>query len=604
MGNPMPLNGSPIRQVLLRALGVLKDNLAITALVFCAFFGIALIINVHLANDGVWYWYSMEFLDGRLLYRDLGIALQPLYILINALSIALLGPSWIALRVPALLALMLFLFPIYQLARRSGRSSLEQGILIPFAFFVGIHFEAYRFDDYHVIVHALYLISAVLLLDLQSFRTTRSRSCLAALLGVLCGLAVVTRLNDGILLVAAATLLVFVLAPKRRVVLSVLVLLVSIVTVLFVIASTGDSLSDWIRLSILGAATSKGGGTHLLVSPILLPWNAAKSLASRDGLIVVLQLLTILLAAAGWVKAEGLTWRRKVAARFFLAGLACLIFKLLAPRDPIIVVSAVFVWVACILLLQFARRALGALVRWDFASVLGDERFIALLPIFLWVSGSLSTGGWHFGLYFPFAFFVVLLVVSKPARFEGGSLRVALFALMGVLALYGAIFRYQNPCSWHSYRTSPLFQHRLVVDHKLYGPLVVDGRLYAFISTVCSEIERGGGGELLSLPFPYANYFCGIPPWKGYVQTFFDTSDERKIRGLMNRLEEHPPAWILYQRQLANLELHERTFNFGRPLPHRSLDKLLMTRVSAGQWVVIGRFHHGEGNDWMLVRTK
>jgi hypothetical protein len=342
----------------------------------------------------------------------------------------------------------------------------------------------------------------------------------------------------------------------------------------------------------------------VLVSPLLLPWNAAKSVASRDGLLVVLQLLTILIAAALWVKADGLTWRWKVATRFFLAVLACLVFRLLSPRDPIIVVSAVFVWVAYILLLQFAGRALGALVRWDLASVLGDERFIALLPILLWISGALSSGGWHFGLYFPFAFFVVLLVVPRRRLFEGGSLRTALFTLMVVLALSGAIFRYKNPCSWHSYRTYPLFQHRLVVDHKLYGPVVVDETLYAFISSVCSEIERGGGGELLSLPFPYANYFCGIPPWNGYVQTFFDTSDERVIRGLVTRLEEHPPTWILYQRQLANLELHEKTFHSGRPLPHRSLDKLLMARVSAGQWSVIRRFPYGEGNDWMLVGTK
>lgn len=592
-----------MREDIGRAFEVLKRHVAVTTALFCGLFGIALILNTQLSCDGVWYWYARGYLRGQRLYADLGLRQQPLYILLHALTLKLLGPGWLVSKVLALVGLALYLVPICLLAKQSRCGNLEQGALIAFAFFVGIHFEAYRFDDYHVIVHGLYLASAVLLLHFGNSQGERPRARLVVLLGLMSGLAAVTRPNDGILLIATAALLVVVLAPARRFALMALMLLFATLTILAVVMLTGDSISDWIRFSMLDAAACKGGVARLMAAPALLPLSAARDLMTKDGLLNALQLLALFVLALLWVEAKPLDRSMKFAGRGLLLVLACPLFVLLRSHDTIITASAASILVGYGAMLWLAWSAVLALFRRDPASVLGDARFIMLVPIGIWVSNSLGSGGDHVG-QFPFALFVVLLFVLKPVRFfDRQPMRTGFFAVIGFLAISGAVYRYTNPCSWNSYATFPLFEHRLVVNHRLYGPMVVDRSLYALFSSISSEIERGGG-ELLSLPFPYANYFCGIPPWNGYVQTFFDTSEEKRIGRLMDQLKINPPTWILYQRQLGVLGLHERVYNSGRPLPHRALHMFLMERIASGQWRVVKRTSDRKDNDWILLRTK
>jgi hypothetical protein len=92
-------------------------------------------------------------------------------------------------------------------------------------------------------------------------------------------------------------------------------------------------------------------------------------------------------------------------------------------------------------------------------------------------------------------------------------------------------------------------------------------------------------------------------PWHGYVQTFFDTSSPKLIEQLMADLQDEPPRYILYQRQLENLDRHERAFNRGHPLPHRRLDKLLMDKIDSGEWHIVRQQHFGGDSDWLLIDT-
>jgi hypothetical protein len=54
----------------------------------------------------------------------------------------------------------------------------------------------------------------------------------------------------------------------------------------------------------------------------------------------------------------------------------------------------------------------------------------------------------------------------------------------------------------------------------------------------------------------------------------------------------------------------ERALNGGRPLPHRSLDHLILQKVETGQWQVVekskylfrGRVDANDG--WYLIRTR
>ncbi len=139
--------------------------------------------------------------------------------------------------------------------------------------------------------------------------------------------------------------------------------------------------------------------------------------------------------------------------------------------------------------------------------------------------------------------------------------------------------------------------------------MVIDSPTLNFIQPICTAVKSGGGeSELLSLPYSYPNYFCGIAPWHGYVQTFFDTSSSATIYGLMDELETSPPKWIVYQRQLDTLRIHELAYNHGQPLEQRVLDELIERKLAEVSWRAMYTSDFGNSrwwdNQWILIRTR
>ena len=176
---------------------------------------------------------------------------------------------------------------------------------------------------------------------------------------------------------------------------------------------------------------------------------------------------------------------------------------------------------------------------------------------------------------------IVLLPICSPIRIGAEWARATLVAVAALLLCSAAHFKWDDPYSWHTYREKPLFTGRELYRHPVYGPMVIDRDLLAMIEPVCARVGDGGPGhELLSLPFSYANYFCNIPPWHDYVQTFFDTSSKETIDGLMNELQSSPPQWIFYQRQLTTLRVHELAYNRGEPLEQRRLDETIERKLA------------------------
>ena len=46
--------------------------------------------------------------------------------------------------------------------------------------------------------------------------------------------------------------------------------------------------------------------------------------------------------------------------------------------------------------------------------------------------------------------------------------------------------------------------------------MIIRTDMLNFIQPVCDQLgPPATDRELLSLPYPYANYFCNIPPWHG-----------------------------------------------------------------------------------------
>src|SRR5260370_3285208 len=133
-------------------------------LVCCILFGLAMIANMQSAADGGWFWYAVLLSSGKRLYADMHLALQPLFVLETTSFLALLGKGWLVSKIPALLHLVAYCFGLFLLARHSRLSDRQKALILGCAFFVSVTFEAYRFDDYHVLAECFELYSILALL--------------------------------------------------------------------------------------------------------------------------------------------------------------------------------------------------------------------------------------------------------------------------------------------------------------------------------------------------------------------------------------------------------------------------------------------------------
>jgi hypothetical protein len=227
-----------------------------------------------------------------------------------------------------------------------------------------------------------------------------------------------------------------------------------------------------------------------------------------------------------------------------------------------------------------------------------------LIPLGDAAAAAMSSGGTYDSIYGPVGLFMILtpLVYDlRKATVWGRNSILALFAIIGLAVVIGKILR---PLMWNYYLAAPMFEDRVWINHPLYGSMYIEKDREKFFSSVCNVINAEGKKRmLLSLPYSFANYYCGIDPWNAYVQTFFDTSSSETIRKMMWELNGNPPMWILYQRQLKILKINEISYNHGHPLAHRDLDDLIESRLDSGAWKLVAKWTEQKHDDWLLIRT-
>ena len=131
-----------------------------------------------------------------------------------------------------------------------------------------------------------------------------------------------------------------------------------------------------------------------------------------------------------------------------------------------------------------------------------------------------------------------------------------------------------------------MFQNRQWYRHPVYGPMYIDRDLLHFIQPICDTIHQGNPNpELLAMPCAYSNYFCVTPPWHGYVQTFFDTTQSSTTPPANERTgHESSPMDSVTSDNFKILAGAERNYNHGQPLAHRDLDTMIMRKIETGQW--------------------
>jgi hypothetical protein len=585
---------------------------------FCVLFGVAMIANTQQAGDGGWFWYATLLHGGKRLYADMHLALQPLFVLETASFLELMGNGWLVSKIPAVLHLVAYCLGLLLLCRYSDLSDRQKALFLGCGFFISIAFEGYRFDDYHVLADCFEVYSLVALLMLQNSGSALRTLSLAAGLGILCGLSITTRLNDGAALVVGVVIAIFFLAPSRKLLSIFLFSLTAALTAIVVVHLTGDSLHDYAMYSIFKAAGSKGGAGNVLAYPLRLPLNTLLWLKSRWHAELIIYsfavsfILVFLVHHRLRTRAIGdfKTTFGKALLGFLLILLPLYhLYPALLDGDFLVSLSAVGTLAAYVLGVLVVLRSFRWQLRPDKRPAWNRREILLLIPLGQLASASMSSGGRHVGLYGPLAVMIVLLPVASPIQLKRDSTRSVLLALVALLIFFGIVYKALIPYSWHSYRAAPLFVGRQWYHHPVYGPMIIDTRQLNFIESVCGQVAASDSPrELLSLPYSYANYFCSVPPWHDYVQTFFDTSSKATIFGLMQELQQSPPKWVLYQQQLDSLALHEVIYGNGEPLPHRQLDHMIQQKLASGKWRTVYTSTYGDrpgwSNEWFLIRTR
>jgi len=567
----------------------------------CFLFGVTLILNVTSPGDSVWFWLTKEYLSGKALYSDIGYVQQPLYIELNAIFQSTFGESWLGIRAIAIFNAAFFSGSIWFVLKQLRLKGEIIWILYLFTFFVGIQFEAFRFDDYHVVTWSLALITMGLGIQFLEKDLGSSAWKYALALGLISGIGIMLRVTEGGVIFLSSIGLVcygFRLKFKDLIFNAFLLSLICTATCFLIIALSGDSLHSWYSKSIVGAAAIKGGGS-LFSYPLFLLLNISQHIASSAVGYIKSLFFSLLLGGLYFYATKNIDLR--VTKPICIAAILFISLKLMRIDLLLFMVGAgVFIayWLGMKLIYQF----------FVFQALLSPDRinkklFVICIPLGLIIANSMSSAGFHFGMFFPFVTLVISLVYMYQNKIMGSRISYSVIAVILLLmAVEAGNNRYHNPYSWHSYVSAQLFKNRIIYDHPQRGLMYIDKDLLSFIIPICQKIGPNANG-LLSIPFPFANYFCDYKPWNGYVQTFFDTSSPSTINKMMEQLDHSPPTYVLYQQQLENLERHEKAFNSGNPLPHRLLDSFIVNKIENRAWTVELQEKYGQGNLWLLIDT-
>jgi hypothetical protein len=586
------------------------------AILFCVLFGIAMIVNTQLSGEAEWFWYARLLHNGAKLYADLHLPLQPLFVLETDAWIRLFGIKCLVTEIPSVIHVVIYCLGIFLILRESDWPDWQKAMVLASAFLICIECIAYRFDDFHVLTEIFIFYSLVLLLMIARAAEVQRLFGLVAGLGILSGLTITTRLTDGVALLVAAGICLLVLVRNRKLVLLTLFVSVAALTVVFVVKLSGDSLSDYVANSIVGAAGAKGGSGHILTAPFRLFINAREMFHGRRWIFLWL---------VGMVAASALIQRYFKKGVGYIAlvqlGIAGAAFGLSSTYRREQLMSGAFMSFLSVFLIVVNYLLLPLVSTRFLFSKIRDRRYkwdtreiLVLLPLAELASASASTAGLTTSLFLsPIAMLLLLVPVIQPFRRQASWANISFVTIMALLGLSVMIEKVHNPYSWILFRSSPMFVNRQWYRHPVYGSMYIDRELLHFIEPVCREIGQGDArGELLSMPFSYPNYFCNVPPWHGYVQTFFDTSTRSTISHLMSELDIDPPQWIVYQRQVKVMTGQEKLYGQGKRLAHRDLDEMMMKKIADGQWQVVDKSQYlqgplggyQEGDGWLIIRTR
>lgn len=557
--------------------------------IICAVFSFVLILHVVGPGDGTWYFISKEIISGKGIYKDLGIVAQPLFPLINTIPL-LISDSLISQKSIYIVSSIVFAFVIYKVATLSTKNHILNAILILLFFSTSIRFVAFRFDDYHVIANLFVLLSYYFSYQYLNFRISITRFIF--LQSIFFVLTFTVRLNEGLAVFFSVLSVIIISKTEIRKLRFNIVASIAIVSTIFIciLAIIGETPFTWINSTLLKASQAKGGSSMFFTalnlftnSFIFLKQN------SKFGLWICIILIFI-------ISFPGLAFRLlfkkacKDSAAVFLQ-----IFTLIVFLASLRSVELIDIFTSLTVIILFLKAMSFTIQFYNHNCCNNAVKFeypknysLYSYSFFLFIFSSLSSGGHFFGLYSPLAYFFLAYFQNSVNLYytQRKFLAVISISTFTIFAIFNNFtFKFNNPYSWHDYHVNRLFSNYIPVYNSLFERHILTNDLYNLVQNLCPNVSQNS--SLLSLPFPFANYYCNIPVWNGYIQTFFDTTPHSVIDQLINDLDRKPPDFIVYQRQMENLRMHEITFNGGKTLPQRKLDSLIRYNIDNRLWDIV-----------------
>lgn len=570
--------------------------------VLCFLYGTMLLVFVVSPGDGGWILYGKEMISGMKIYSDLQLNQQPLFPVLSAI-VASITDVILYQHLLYLPILLLFCFSIYRLCAVVGTNVYFRSLLILCVFFFSIRFEAYRFDDYHVLAHSLVLLSAAISFEaIYNNRYVFNKFCIGQ--GLICVATMLVRINEGcVVLLGATCTLLFLSKDFRSGIRGILFFGTAILSFFAVIMLLiGESPLVWFDYTFARAAGNKGG-VSLIGYPFRLTINSATTIrdvvSSLPAHLVLLSFLYLGAVYSIAVLTKKFSFLKCLLLAIFLC---CVEYYLIKVKFsfgllivPLVVIGLLLIGNYVVMGLVFNRERISYKV----------------IPVLayscsLFFMGALSSAGRYQDLTFPTAFSLAtfpLLFNSIGFKINKSKLILSVFSTILLILVGESLYlRTKVPYAWHSYNVPPLFSSEYNVETDRSGvDFILSKQVSELIFPVCKIVSPGD--TLLSLPFSFANYFCGIPVWHGYVQSFFDTSGPDLINRMLADLTDNPPNFIFYQRQISNMETHELLFNNGKPLAHRKIDKYIMEKVNSHEWEAVFTSKAFFPSEWLLIKT-
>ncbi len=577
------------------------------AAVLCFVYGVAFTLNIHPIGDGLWFWYGRLFREHHLLYSGMHLPLQPLFVLLTAWTQSLFGIGWLASKMLAFAQMLMFCVGLWMLARRVPWSDGERALLLGAAFAMTLTASIFRFDDYHATNCCFEAFSLVLLLRIGERGSSAASGWMSLALGALSGLALSNRLNDGALLFAGCGFVLWFAARRFR--WSALGLFCGGMLASFtgIILLTGDSLRAWMSNSVVGASAIKGGTFSVLKGPLsFIKWQIKFNLSDRHtvlhAMLVALLLTFVVQLWTAWKMGTTVArWKQWTAA----AGLVVVVvlsFRQSGVNWPNLAIGSY----AMLVILGMAGWMLWRVVgRWRRGEESGPwwRETLLIMPLMRVVASGTTSRSSNEGIFETLGFFLLLLPLCVPSFFAVRHRKLAFEMLACVVLCSGLVAKAYQPYLWHYFSDRTMFVDRVWYRHPLYGPMYVERDQLQIIQDTCSTMNREGHPTgMLEVTNPYANWFCDVPPWHDYVQTWYDTVSRSTMETLIAELKSDPPQWIVYQWAPETLQMHEILYNHEKPLPHRDLNRLIRERVAAGQWTIAYQ-RRFQRTDWMVIRT-